>query len=319
MSSSKFVSPEELKQARQCDLLTYLQATQPQELVKLQHGVFCLRSHDSLKISNGKWYWWSRGIGGRSAIDYLMASEGIPLVEAVRRVNRVTGGDKVLLSAPPLPMPARPFALPRQNVNNECVLDYLQKRGIDSNVLDMCIFNGTLYEDIRHNCCFVGYDETHIPRYAMLRSSRVSCSFLQEVAGSDKRYSFSLPTTESSKLYVTESAIDALSLYVLRGYTPDNYLSIAGANTPHGTTLPLALEHYLALHQQIDTVCLCLDNDRTGLQAAKAIQARLPERYRSELLPPKEGKDYNEQLMHMKGLSHQVVTRKSKTKEEYTL
>lgn len=248
-----------------------------------------------------------------------MASEGIPLVEAVRRVNRVTGGDKVHLSAPLLPMPARPFALPRHNVNNECVLDYLQKRGIDSNVLDMCIFNGTLYEDIRHNCCFVGYDETHIPRYAMLRSSRVSCSFLQEVAGSDKRYSFSLPTTESSKLYVTESAIDALSLYVLRGYTSDNYLSIAGANTPHGNTLPLALEHYLALHQQIDTVCLCLDNDRTGLQAAKAIQARLPERYRSELLPPKEGKDYNEQLMHMKGLSHQVVTRKSKTKEEYTL
>ena len=33
--SPKYVSPEELKQARQCDLLTYLQAAQPQELVEL--------------------------------------------------------------------------------------------------------------------------------------------------------------------------------------------------------------------------------------------------------------------------------------------
>lgn len=318
MSSSKFVSPEELKQARQCDLLTYLQATQPQELVELRHGVFCLRSHDSLKISNGKWYWWSKGIGGRSAIDYLMASEGITLAEAVRKVNGITGG-KVFLSTSSSALPSRSFVLPQHNANNERVLNYLQMRGIDSNVLDMCIFNGTLYEDIRHNCCFVGYDETHIPRYAMLRSSRASCSFLQEVAGSDKRYSFSLPSTKSSKLYVTESAIDALSLYVLRGYAPDNYLSIAGANTPHGISLPLALERYLSMHQQIETVCLCLDNDRTGLQAAKAIQARLPERYQSELLPPTEGKDYNEQLMRNKGLSHQVVTRKSKTKEELIL
>lgn len=133
----------------------------------------------------------------------------------------------------------------------------------------MCIAFDTLYEDVRHNCCFVGFDETRSPRYAMLRSSDPSRSFLQEVAGSDKRYSFSLPPTESTKLYITESAIDALSLYVLREFAPDNYLSIAGANTPRGNMLPLALEHYLAMHQQIESICLCLDNDRAGIQAAK--------------------------------------------------
>jgi DNA primase len=73
------------------------------------------------------------------------------------------------------------------------------------------------------------------------------------------------------------------------------------------------------MHQQIESVCLCLDNDRAGLQAAKAIRARLPEQYRIKLFPPKEGKDYNEQLMRMKGLQNHVVTRKSKEKEEYTL
>lgn len=314
--SAKYVSPEELKQARQCDLLTYLQSAAPQELMELRNGVFCLRSHDSLKISNGKWYWWSRGIGGRSALDYLIEVEGIPLVEAVRKINAMEGIEK---SVPSFYTPThKPFILPDRHADNNRVLRYLEMRGIDRTVLDMCIAFDLLYEDTRHNCCFVGYDETRTPRYAMLRSSDPSRSFLQEVAGSDKRYSFSLPPTTSQKLYITESAIDALSLYVLRGCAPDNYLSIAGANTPRGDTLPLALEHYLSMHQQIETVCLCLDNDRAGLSAAKAIQARLPEQYRTELLLPKEDKDYNEHLMREKGL-HQVVTRKSKVKEEYTL
>ena len=317
MNPSKFVSPEELKQARQCDLLTYLQTAQPQELVELRHGVYCLRSHDSLKISNGKWYWWSRGIGGRSALDYLIEVEGIPLVEAVQRINGLTGSES--LSSPSVSLPKRPFLLPQRYADNERVLRYLQMRGIDRDVLDMCTAADTLYEDVRHNCCFVGYDETHLPRYAMLRSTVCSSSFLQEVAGSDKRFSFSLPPTASTKLYITESAIDALSLYVLRDHAPDNYLSIAGANTPRGDALPLALEHFLSMHQQIETVCLCLDNDRAGLQAAKAIQARLPEHIRTELLPPTKGKDYNEQLMRQKGLNNQVVTRKSKAKEEYCL
>ena len=315
--SPKYVSPDELKQARQCDLLTYLQAAQPQELVELRKGVYCLRSHDSLKISNGKWYWWSRGIGGRSALDYLIEVEGIPLVEAVQKINAMEGIEKTV---PSIYVPThKPFVLPERNSNNDRVLQYLQMRGIDREVIEMCIAFDTLFEDVRHNCCFVGFDETHSPRYAMLRSSDPSRSFLQEVAGSDKRYSFSLPPTESTKLYITESAIDALSLYVLRDFAPDNYLSIAGANTPRGNMLPLALEHYLSMHQQIESVCLCLDNDRAGIQAAKAIQARLPEQYRTELLPPKEEKDYNEQLMRRKGLHNHVVTRKPKEKEEYTL
>ena len=315
--SPKHVSPDELKQARQCDLLTYLQATQPQELVELRNSVYCLRSHDSLKISNGKWYWWSRGIGGRSALDYLIEVEGIPLVEAVQKINAMEGTEKTV---PSIYVPShKPFVLPERNSNNDRILQYLQMRGIDREVIEMCIAFDTLYEDVRHNCCFVGFDETRSPRYAMLRSSDPNRSFLQEVAGSDKRFSFSLPPTESTKLYITESAIDALSLYVLRDFAPDNYLSIAGANTPRGNMLPLALEHYLAMHQQIESICLCLDNDRAGIQAAKAIQARLPEQYRTELLPPKEGKDYNEQLMRMKGLHNHVVTRKPKEKEEYTL
>ena len=66
-----YVSPEAIRQAKQMDLLTYLQSYQPDELVKLSGGTYCTRQHDSLKISNGKWHWFSRGIGGTTALDYL--------------------------------------------------------------------------------------------------------------------------------------------------------------------------------------------------------------------------------------------------------
>jgi len=307
----KFVSPDELRQARQCDLLTYLQTAQPQELVELRNGVYCLRSHDSLKISNGKWYWWSRGIGGRSALDYLIEVEGIPLVEAVQKINAMEGIEK---SVPSIYVPThKPFVLPERNSNNDRILQYLQMRGIDREAIEMSIAFDTLYEDVRHNCCFVGFDETRSPRYAMLRSSDPNRSFLQEVAGSDKRYSFSLPPTESTKLYITESAIDALSLYVLRDNAPDNYLSIGGAGVPKGENrLPIAMEHYLSVHPEIEMIYLCLDNDIAGRSAAYAIQAQMPVSFKVEVHFPTAGKDYNDQLMRKKGLPLLDGTRKAK-------
>lgn len=49
-----YVFPEEVRAAKQMDLLTYLQSYEPNELVKLSGGTCCTRQHDSLKISNGK-------------------------------------------------------------------------------------------------------------------------------------------------------------------------------------------------------------------------------------------------------------------------
>ena len=31
---------------------------------------YTTRTHDSLKISNGKWMWWSKGIGGKTELPY---------------------------------------------------------------------------------------------------------------------------------------------------------------------------------------------------------------------------------------------------------
>jgi hypothetical protein len=49
-----YIDPEIILQAKQMDLLTYLQNYEPQELVRFSGNVYCTRTHDSLKISNGK-------------------------------------------------------------------------------------------------------------------------------------------------------------------------------------------------------------------------------------------------------------------------
>ena len=67
-----FYDSEAIEQARRVDLLTYLQTCEPQELVHVSGNVYCTKTHDSLRISNGKWCWFSRGIGGYSALDYLI-------------------------------------------------------------------------------------------------------------------------------------------------------------------------------------------------------------------------------------------------------
>lgn len=66
------LDPAVIEQARQMDLLSYLQRYEPDNLKHVARNVYCTREHDSLKISNGKWYWWSRGFGDISALDYLI-------------------------------------------------------------------------------------------------------------------------------------------------------------------------------------------------------------------------------------------------------
>ena len=57
-----YVTAEAIEAARQIDLLTYLRTQEPGELVHVSGNTYCTREHDSLKISNGKWHWFSRGL-----------------------------------------------------------------------------------------------------------------------------------------------------------------------------------------------------------------------------------------------------------------
>ena len=81
-----YITPEMIQQAKKIDLLTYLKNYEPDELVRFSGNTYTTKTHDSLKISNGKWMWWSKGIGGTTALNYLIDVKGMSFVEAVETI-----------------------------------------------------------------------------------------------------------------------------------------------------------------------------------------------------------------------------------------
>lgn len=319
-----YIPPEVVEKAREMDLLTYLKNYEPQELVHFGGNTYCTREHDSLKISNGKWCWFSRGIGGYSALDYLIKVKEIPFMEAVEVIM-----GKAAVS-PPTYTPAqnqpkeKVLLLPKANRSATHAVEYLHKRGIDYELIDFCVSTGRLYESYPyHNVVFVGMDSSGKARYANQRGIR--SDFIGDANGSDKHYSFGIPAAEKSDtLHLFESAIDLLSYGTLlkmygRDWRSENLLSLAGVYKPKKefteSTLPAALVRYLDEHPHICKVVLRLDNDFTGRLAADTIKALLPKKYmvKVESKPPPQGKDYNDCLCMRLGLP--ITKRKEKTRE----
>lgn len=298
-----YYSPEDIQRAKQIDLLTYLRQCEPQELVHVSGNTWCTREHDSLKISNGKWNWFSRGIGGRSALDYLVKVKDYPFTDAVgillgraaemppASASKPQEEEKVLL----LPEPAAGYPVH--------VVQYLTGRGIDRALVEACIRKNLLYESEKyHNAVFVGYDADGIARYAALRGT--IGSYKGEATGSDKHYSFSLClTSDAEQVHVFESAIDLLSYVTLEmraghPWKQDALLSLAGVfKQKHEKVVPVALTQFLSDHPSVSRICLHLDNDEVGRSAAKGIMEGLADKpYEVVNQPPRCGKDVNDQL-----------------------
>ena len=318
-----YYNKEQIALAREVDLLTYLQRYDPDEIIHDCGGSYRTRSHDSLKISNGLWCWWSRGIGGRSALDYLIKVRGLEFTEAI---ECILGNSHISFPAQLCSQQAQAapkvLVMPERNYDNRRVFAYLCSRGIDPEIINHCIKYEQLYEDREHhNAVFVGFDGNQ-PRCVSMRSTRSGSTFLQDAEGSDKRYSFNFTATDrNGALVVTEGAVDLLSYLTLikrenHDWRAVNGVSLGGICKPRGdnSTVPQALEQYLKDHLQIRRIALCLDNDEAGRTAAKGIIAALPE-FEMTYRPPKTGKDYNDMLIATIGVRHRAKTRGGSARE----
>jgi hypothetical protein len=293
------VTDGQIAAARSVDLLSYLQSHEPGSLRKSGPGEYCLVEHDSLKISNGKWFWFSRGVGSNNALDFLIQVRGLGFAEAVGTL--ADGRAAPTLAYTPLRpaqvLPRKPFVLPPPNTNNHRAIAYLMGRGISRDIIGACILADTLYESrTQHNCVFVGKDGEGRARFACERGT--TGDYKKDVTGSDKRYSFAIPARDSPDLYVFEAPADLLSFATIRhGESPEDwhnahYLSLGGVSA-------LALEQYLTGHPEVKNTALCLDNDMPGRAAAERISTMLEAKgLRVSVLPPPSGKDWNNHLQN---------------------
>lgn len=305
-----FVSPDDILEARKMDLLTYLQNFEPQELVRISADTYTTKSHDSLKISNGKWMWWSRGIGGYTALDYLVKVKNMPFIKAVETII----GKRAV--PPPVYKNQQKskqnyLLLPDKSACDRTVIRYLCGRGIDRELVNSCVSEGKIFESLPyHNVVFVGFDKENVPRYASFRATNGQ-RILGDCSGSDKHYSFRLADGKSNCVHIFECPIDLLSYATLikmkggnyRGY---NLLSLAGVYSPNKKTgipkVPAALENYLKECPRTKKIVIHFDNDRSGIEAAEALKNRLKNYYEVVNSPPPKGKDINDFLCIQKNI-----------------
>ena len=140
----RYIAAEDVAKAKEMDLLTYLRNYEPQELVHVSGNTYCTREHDSLRISNGKWCWFSQGIGGRSALDYLIKVKGIPFTQAAEIIL----GREV--EKPPVFYRQKErkhteLLMPELFETTDRVEKYLQGRGIHPVIIRHCVENKLLY------------------------------------------------------------------------------------------------------------------------------------------------------------------------------
>ena len=155
----RYIAAEDVAKANEMDRVTYLRSYEPQELVHVSGNTYCTREHDSLRISNGKWCWFSQGIGGRSALDYLIKVKGIPFTQAA---EIILGREA---EKPPVFYCQKErrhmeLLMPELSETADRVGKYLQGRGIHSVIIRYCLDHKLLFESADyHNAVFVGYDK----------------------------------------------------------------------------------------------------------------------------------------------------------------
>ena len=318
-----YIPPQVVQEVKRMDLLTYLRNYEPYELVHVAGNTYATKTHDSLKISNGKWMWWSRGIGGRSALDYLIKVKNYTFTDAVQTIAGQAQIQTPIYPAAEKTVPKK-LLLPEKNTDNSRVISYLAGRGIDGDIIDFCIRTGRIYESTGyHNAVFVGTDTKGTPRYAALRGT--GTDFIGDANGSDKHYSFAIPSEKGSKtVHLFESAIDLLSFATMskldgQDFKGEHLLSLAGVYKPAGQTtqskVPAALETFLKDHPETKEVVLHLDNDRAGRLASQAIQTVIEKAYSTRNEPPQSGKDCNDELCARLGIE---ATRRKTARERST-
>ena len=309
-----FYSKDEISKAKEIDLYSYLKARSPEELVHFSRNTYVTREHDSLKISNGMWYWFSKGVGGKSAVDYLMIVKNYSFTEAVGEVLGYSDNIKKYDYEDKKKNEIE-LQLPEKNINNNKVINYLISRGINKDIIIECINKDYIYESKQnHNAVFVGYDQNHNAKFASVRATNPS-RYMHDCYGSNKAYSFQLADKkrDTDTIHIFESAIDLLSYATILkmnnvDYHKENLISLAGVYQPSKiiseSKMPLALALFVYNNKKIKKIVLHLDNDQAGRNATLGLTNAMKNVYEVIDDPPKIGKDFNDYLCYLKNIKN---------------
>ncbi len=218
----------------------------------------------AISVSGMKFMNWNQGRGGGGAIDLAMHLNGMDFKTALDWLCRHFPRPDYSESPPP----ARPLTLPPPDCSKlHTVKQYLvHHRGITPALIDSLVESGRLYADSRANAVFLLLGNENRPVGAELRgtgSARWRCM----APGSQKDLGyFSIDAPPSTTIVLCESAIDAMSCFLL--YPSSLCVSTSGAR-PNPRWLPLFLSQGFLVYCGFDA-------DPTGDAMAQQMIALYP-------------------------------------------
>ena len=268
--------------------------------------------HDSLVVfSDCKgWQWYSctkngKDLKGNNAIAYLMKVEGLTFRQAVCEIiqpNCYKPSEEKALEKP------KSLILPPKSANNDKIINYLcHERCISPIVVKSFIQKGLIYQDEHNNVVFVGRDTDGTAKYACKRGTYTApehAPYKRECAGSSKMFGFIQEGNFKEQIFVFEAPIDLLSHATLtmekaRKLGKSDW-SVSWGNYSRlalGGVADKALERYLIVYPQVNTISFCFDNDETGRSFAYSYKEKYEkEGYNVNIYNAPTGKDYNEYL-----------------------
>ncbi len=251
-----------------------------------------LASDHSITVRGNEWFDHAAGKGG-GPVSFVQTHYGLSYPEAMTLLLGGEAGQVYPSARERKEEPSKVFVLPERSEDMRRVYGYLMKhRHIDKSVISHFARAGTLYEDAEyHNCVFIGRDENGVARHAHKRSTNsFGEAFRINVEGSDPRYSFHHKGGDGY-LYVFEAPIDLLSFITLypRDWQAHNYVACCGTST-------IPVLKIVERMPEMDTVFLCLDNDRAGQRACERMAEELQERGINAVRISPQLKDWNDDL-----------------------
>ncbi len=294
---------EEIEKANKVDIVKLLEQ-KGYPIKKLSKKTCKISEHDGFVIDTTKnsWNWFSASKGG-GPIQLLMELEGkawkdvveelienkYEIIDGQGYINAYRNDDKGV------------FSLPDKKLDPSLVIGYLSKhRCISYEIITKYIRKGSLYQDIRNNCVFVGYDEIGNARSAFQRGTIITNPFKGSVRNSNNSYTFSNKGTNQT-LRIFESPIDlmsfeSISLKETGKLVEDHLLSTNGLNKK-------AIKTYLEINE-INEIVFCFDNDEAGINFTNYIKGYIESKFSQKYIfkiEQSNNKDFNEDLQIMCG------------------
>lgn len=238
----------------------------------------------AISVTGRKFFNWNRDCGGGGAIDLVIHLYGLDFKAAVAWLSSRFPGHTAAFTTPTPPSCDPQLKLPAPDPDRlPCMRHYLRnERKLNPPVLELLIKSGNLYADSHANAVFLMRGEHGIPTGAELRGTG-TLPWRGMAPGSRKNLGFfSVPNIHHNGVILCESAIDAISCFLIHPRLWS--ISTAGARA-HPAWLP----HII--HLGLPVYC-GFDNDPTGESMANSMIQRYPSIKR--LPPPRH--DWNDCL-----------------------